>query len=195
MHSSAEIVPMSLDPAIAKPLPPVAWPGLGKVALAGLLALAVMFGGLALILPPDGTTPTDGQLILTLPATVGDLEFTSGAVPRDRFLIGLVVDETLQALGRSREDASMAAGASPDGDLRIFAVAVRGVAGEHLQSALATHWSGMTPLESRTLGGKAVLVLTGPGPAPAYVYRRGIVVYVVEAADEQLTAEALAALP
>lgn len=185
---------MSLDPAIAKPLPPVAWPGLGKVALAGLLALAVMFGGLALILPPDGTTPTDGQLILTLPATVGDLEFTSGAVPRDR-LIGLVVDETLQALGRSREEASMAAGASPDGDLSIFAVTVRGVAGEHLQSALATHWSGMTPLESRTLGGKTVLVLTGPGPAPAYVYRRGMVVYVIETADEQLAAYSLAALP
>lgn len=185
---------MSLDPAIAKPLPPVAWPGLGKVVLAGLLALAVMFGGLALILPPDGTTPTDGQLIVTLPSTVGDLKFTSGAVPRDR-LSGLVVDETLQGLGRSREEASMAAGTSPDGDLSIFAVAVRGVAGELLELAIATHWRAMTPLESRTLGGKAVLLLTGPGPDPAYVYRRGIVVYVVEAADEQLAAEAIAALP
>lgn len=185
---------MSLNPSIAKPLPPAAWPGLGKMVLAGLVALAVMFGGMALILPPDGTTPTDGQLIFTLPATVGDLELQAGPVPRDR-LIGLFVDDALQALGRTRDDASMAAGTSAQGEVGIFAVAVRGVTGELLHDVIAAHWQAMIPLGQESIGGKTVLVLTGPAPGRAYVYRRGMVVYVVETADAQLAADTLAALP
>lgn len=171
----------------------VAWPGLGRTLLAGLLAFAVMIGGLALALSPDGTIPSKGQLLGTLPTSVDGGKIVATAVSDS--LSGLVVDEALSTLGRGRDDASVVSGYSRDGMLSITAIAVRGVSGEDLRSALNANWLAQFPREEAIVGGKVVLPLVGPAPERAYLYTHRIVVYIVETADEKLAAEALAALP
>ena len=165
-----------------------------RIGLVGLLSAAVLFGGLGLALGPDGAIPTGAQLLSMLPTSVGDYELERGAMS-DSLSGGLAFDDAVASLGRTRDDVSAAGGASARGELVVVAFAVSGVSGERLESAVLTNWSGMIPGAPQTIAGKRVFVLTDQGPDRAYIYRRALVVFVVETADPDLAAKTLAALP
>jgi len=137
--------------------------------------------------------PSGAELAKTLPTTVGELTFA----PRDLtgIMSGTTADDAIIALGKDRDDASIAGGSATNGEMDIVAVAVKGISGPALAAAVATNWPAMTPDEVVTIGEKSVQVLVGPAPERAYVYRQGVVVYVVSAADERLATAAIEALP
>lgn len=137
--------------------------------------------------------PTGAQLRDTIPATVGAVTLS----PKDLsdIMSGLVVDDAIAALGKGRDDASVAGGSSTAGEVDLIAVAVAGVTGPQLADAIAANWLPMTPAGMVAFGEKTARVLVGPSPLRAYVYQRGPVVYVITTADEGLAAAAIAALP
>jgi hypothetical protein len=135
--------------------------------------------------------PSATDLAATLPKDVNG-RGTQVAIIGDE-LSGLVIDDAIRALGKSRQDAAIAT-AIADPDLLIVAVAVNGIGGTSLLSALESHWTIAGPTTSATVGGKAVVLKGSPGTT-AYFYLRDPSVYVVETANDADAAAALASLP
>lgn len=107
---------------------------------------------------------------------------------------GLVIDDALAALRKSRQDASVAI-ATADPDVLVLAVAVGGTGGSELLDALETTWPAAGPTESMVIGDKSVTSSEEPSGARVYFYLEGSVVYVVETADVAVAESVLKALP
>lgn len=136
--------------------------------------------------------PSAQSLADTLPREI-DSEPTRITTVQDE-LSGLVTDDALKALGRERQDASIAF-ATADPDLLVLAITVRGIGGTELLHALESTWPNSGPTESATIGDRNVTTSEEPCGARVSFYVSDAVVYVVETADEAIASSVLRALP
>ena len=161
---------------------------LGLVRRAALAALPLVVAAILVA----GCRPSADDLARTLPTEINGEATRVEAVHNT--MSGLVIDDALTALGKSAQDASVAAATAPP-DILVVATAVNGVSGPDLLDALQSTWLIAGPVEQATVGGKSVGRSATIAKGQVYFYLHGAIVYVVETADEGLAAAALAALP
>jgi len=136
--------------------------------------------------------PSAQDLANTLPTEINGQP--ARVVARGDELSGLIAHDAIGALGKTRQDASIA-DATADPDIVVVAVAVDGISGADLLAALAKTWPTAGPTEPATIGGKSVLRREGQSDTRVYFYARESVVYVVETADDAIAEQLLQALP
>lgn len=151
----------------------------------------ILWCAVAALLGACSSRPTPDTLAQTLPERVGG-EVTTITTPPANTLNGLATDDTLAALGKSREDSSIAYAVAPP-DLLVVAIAVDGVDGPTLLGALASKWPPGGDAITDTVGGKQVLLLDGA--SDVYFYKYGDTAYIVETADLAVAEEVLSQLP
>ena len=156
---------------------------LDRVLLVFLAAAAVVFGA---------CRPSAQELTNSLPTEINGQPVVIQVV--DSTLSGLVTDDALAALGKSREDASVVT-ATIEPDTQLVAIAVDGTSGTALLDALTKTWPSIGSIEPTTVGGKAVSKGEGANGTVVYFYVRDSVVYVIEATGTPAAEQVLAALP
>lgn len=136
--------------------------------------------------------PSGTSLAATLPTQLDGRTLTVQVMGDE--LSGLVTDEAVASLGKTRGDQVMAT-AIGEPDLLIVAIAVSGVSGEDLRTALISHWTVRGTTTSALINGKAVVTVLNSQRTTAVFYTRADTVYVVQTSSQADITATLAALP
>jgi hypothetical protein len=142
-----------------------------------------------------------GDLIATLPATVGDLQMSATEVDPQTFIatnVNLQLTPMLAAIGRSPSDLEVAVanGTGPTGTLFINAVRIQGADAEALRGAFETAAAAAPGNEVSTgqVGTKDVVTVT-TGSYTLQAYATGDTMYFVQSPDPALVEAGIEALP
>jgi hypothetical protein len=143
--------------------------------------------------PTPNPLPTDSvsgraadPLILTLPQVAGGVKFDwVRVVGEGLFEVGHPVDDVLRAIDKERGDAVAVFKSGQEPSATIGATAVPGIDGGILLEAFVDTWHAPAVIHrwTRVIGGSEAWELAQRRGLLTVVYRRGDVVYLVEASD------------
>jgi hypothetical protein len=158
-----------------------------------IAATAIFFA--ASCAPLDRPSPAD--LLAALPRQANETDLDLVQIVDDRFLSGHLVDSVLDALGKSRSDATVVFRTSATSDLSVGAMAVAGISGADLLHAVNQAWNSAAIISrsEADIQGRRVIRLEARGGDITVAYVRGTVAYLVTGDSAEAIDTLLARMP